>query len=164
MLAMKAPPSGSLEVVPSGDGKHLNHCCGFTENVHSPALHRFLLLINVRSTAGSGKSVLRFVVARLILAMIIDHLPARPSSRISSATPKQDRLTWPSSSSILRIRRRTSVHYFLLLLSSSAINPIFSSTFCFTIIPPTNLARNNPVTIHFHFASRTSSGFPGMCQ
>jgi len=47
------------------------------------------------------------------------------------------------------------MHYFLLSLFSSSINPLLSATFSLAAIQPTNLARANQVTAHLHNASKT---------
>jgi len=104
-------------------------------------------LTNLRLHSRIRKSVLRFVTPITFLVHNINHLPAHLSFKISKASPAQDQLTLPISSSILGMTgSKMSALYFLHSLSNSAIIPILSATFSFVVIRTTNLARNNLMT------------------
>ena len=113
-------------------------------------------LMDLFSTAGSGKSVLRFVTSQGRLARIVDLLAVHRSSRILTASLTRVQPTLPTSSLISRTpESRMPMHYSLLSSSSSAINLFLFATFSLALIQLTNLAPDNPVTAPLHNASKT---------
>jgi hypothetical protein len=81
----RVPRGGAPKGPPSQIGKHLARCYGFTENVHIPSLSESSLRLTTPGlTAGSGKSILRFVSSAELLPHRTNDRPAPRSFGISS--------------------------------------------------------------------------------
>ena len=149
MLTTKVLPCGSLKAVPSRIGKHRDHCCGSTENVHlSPSAASLLLTdFRIHSRFRQECTQARPFRLRLIRTFMADDPTARRLSTISNPSATQDPLMSPTFSMISRTREsRMPAPYFALFSFNSAINPHPFVTFSLPAIHPTNVAPNNPAT------------------
>src|SRR5712691_7499765 len=85
---------GSLKVLPSKIGKHLDHCCGSTENVLLSTSAASPLLTDFRFHSGFRQECTqaRLFRPRLIMAFLIDTPTVRRLSRTSNPSATQDPL------------------------------------------------------------------------
>ena len=153
MIITKAPGCGSLKAALFSIGKRSDLCCRSTENVCHPTLLYSLVLLISSPKAGSGKSILTYVLRRTQFGRVpyaVDNFPVLRSSRMLMARLLQGHHTLPTSFSTSEIKgNRMLVLCSPLFSFSSVIDVILSATSFMVFTLHTILVRSSPVIPHY---------------